>query len=205
MGFFPLSLLKGEFSTISLHLTAASEKYDMKHLHSFNNHLLIFFCVLSHWVQIQSSHNWNSTDILNRVCVSHMLHWKENKNFWRWGWVDGTMMGVGQNILLVTFVVVVQLLNRDWLFVTPWTAACPASLAITNSWTLLKLMSIESVMPFNHLVLVISFSSCLQSFLAPGSFPVSQLFPSGGHYGSYKAASFVNYKAWLLKNSTSLI
>ena len=44
----------------------------------------------------------------------------------------------------------VQLL---WLFVTPWTAACQASLSITNSQSLLKLMSIESVMPSNHLIL----------------------------------------------------
>ena len=49
--------------------------------------------------------------------------------------------------------VVVQLLSRVQLFVTPWTAACQASLSITNSWNLLKLMSIESVMPSNHLVL----------------------------------------------------
>ena len=40
-----------------------------------------------------------------------------------------------------------------WLFVTPWTAACQASLSITNSWSLLKLMSIESVMPSNYLSL----------------------------------------------------
>ena len=42
---------------------------------------------------------------------------------------------------------------RVWLFVTPWTAAHQASLSITNSWSLLKLMSIESVMPSNHLIL----------------------------------------------------
>ena len=47
----------------------------------------------------------------------------------------------------------VQLLSRVRLFVTPWTAACQASLSITNSQTLLKLMSIESVMPSNHLIL----------------------------------------------------
>ena len=46
----------------------------------------------------------------------------------------------------------VQSLSRVRLFVTPWTAACP-SLSITNSWSLLKLMSIESVMPSNHLIL----------------------------------------------------
>ena len=47
----------------------------------------------------------------------------------------------------------VQSLSHVWLFVTPWTAAHQASLSITNSWSLLKLMSIESVMPSNHLIL----------------------------------------------------
>ena len=46
-----------------------------------------------------------------------------------------------------------QLLSRVQLFVTPWTAAHQASLSITNSWNLLKLMSIESVIPSNHLIL----------------------------------------------------
>ena len=43
--------------------------------------------------------------------------------------------------------------SHVWLFVTPWTAACQASLFITNFWGLLKLMSIKSVMPSNHLIL----------------------------------------------------
>ena len=47
----------------------------------------------------------------------------------------------------------VQSLSHAWLFVTPWTAACQASLSITNSQSLLKLMSIELVMPSNHLIL----------------------------------------------------
>ena len=47
----------------------------------------------------------------------------------------------------------VQSLSHVRLFVTPWTAACQASLSITNSQSLLKLMSIESVMPSNHLIL----------------------------------------------------
>ena len=47
----------------------------------------------------------------------------------------------------------VQSLSRVWLLATPWTAARQASLSITNSWSLLKLMSIESVMPSNHLIL----------------------------------------------------
>ena len=47
----------------------------------------------------------------------------------------------------------VQLLSRVRLFATPWTAACQASLSITNSWCLLKFMSIEPVMSSNHLIL----------------------------------------------------
>ena len=43
--------------------------------------------------------------------------------------------------------------SRVWLFATPWTAACQASLSITNSWSLLKFMSIKSVMLSNHLIL----------------------------------------------------
>ena len=46
----------------------------------------------------------------------------------------------------------VQLLSHVQLFATPWTTARQASLSITNSWSLLKLMSIESVMPPNHLI-----------------------------------------------------
>ena len=47
----------------------------------------------------------------------------------------------------------VQLLSRVWLFVTPWIAACQASLSITNSWSSPKFMSIKSVMPSSHLIL----------------------------------------------------
>ena len=53
---------------------------------------------------------------------------------------------------------------------TPWTAACQASLSITNSWSLLKLMSITSVMPSNHLIL------CCQLVLPPSIFPSIRVF-----------------------------
>ena len=75
---------------------------------------------------------------------------------------------------------VVQLLSCVQLFVTPWTAAHQASLSITSSRSLLKPMSIESVMPSNHLILCRPFSSCPQSFPTSGSFPVSCLLASGG-------------------------
>ena len=69
----------------------------------------------------------------------------------------------------------VQSLSRVWLFATPWIAAHHASLSITNSWSSLKHMSIQSAMPSNHLIL------CHPLLLLPpipprGSFPVSQLF-----------------------------
>ena len=73
---------------------------------------------------------------------------------------------------------------------TPWTAAHQASLSFTVSWSLFKLTSIEMVMPSNHLILCHSFSSCLQSFPASGSFPMSQLFtPVGRTTGASSSAS----------------
>ena len=74
----------------------------------------------------------------------------------------------------------VQSLSHVRLFATPWTAARQASLSITNSWSLLKLMSIESVMPSTISSSVVPFSSCPQSFPASGSFQMSQFFASGG-------------------------
>ena len=76
----------------------------------------------------------------------------------------------------VHFFVVVQSLSRVRLFANPWTAACQASLSFTISWSLLRFMSIELVMPSNHLLLCHPFSSCLQSFSASGSFPMGWLF-----------------------------
>ena len=74
----------------------------------------------------------------------------------------------------------VQSLSRVQLFATPWIAAYQASLSITNSRSLLKLMPIESVMPSSHLISVIPFSSCPQSLPASGAFPMGQLFAWGG-------------------------
>ena len=65
---------------------------------------------------------------------------------------------------------VVQLLSCVQLFVTSWTAACQASLSFTIFWSLLKLMSIESVMPSNHLIL------CHPLLLLPSIFPSIRVF-----------------------------
>ena len=68
------------------------------------------------------------------------------------------------------FVVIVQWLSRVQLFATPWTAAHQASLSFTISWSLFKLMSIELVMPSNHLIL------CHPLLLSPSIFPSIRVF-----------------------------
>ena len=70
--------------------------------------------------------------------------------------------------------VVFQLLTPAWLFVTPWTAALQASLSFTISWSLLKLLSVESVMPSNH---------PLWSFPSPPALHLSQ------HWGIFSDES----------------
>ena len=76
------------------------------------------------------------------------------------------------NSFSLCFVVVVQSLSPVRLFATPWTAACQASLSFTTSWSLLKLMSTESVMPSNQLVL------CHPLLLLTSIFPSIRVFPN---------------------------
>ena len=75
--------------------------------------------------------------------------------------------GFSSNIAIL---VPAQSLSHVQLFVTPWTTARQASLSITNSWSLLKLMSIESVKPSNHLIL------CCPLLLLPSIFPIIKVF-----------------------------
>ena len=96
------------------------------------------------------------------------------------------------------YVIVVQWLSCVWLFVTPWTTArqlpCPSP---SPSRSLLKFMSIELVMPSNHLILCPQFASCHQSFPASGSFPMSQLFVSGGQsIGASASVLPMNIQDW---------
>ena len=101
----------------------------------------------------------------------------------------------------------VQPLSHIWLFATPWTAACQAFLYITNSWSLLKHMSMESCHPTISFS-VAPLSSCLQSFLASGSFPTSQFFASGDQsIGVSASASVLPMKIqdWFPLGSTGLI
>ena len=75
-----------------------------------------------------------------------------------------------EHIIINIFFTSVQSLNRVWLFATPWTAACQASLSTANSQSLPKLMSIESMMPSNHLIL------CRSLLLLPSIFPSIRVF-----------------------------
>ena len=76
----------------------------------------------------------------------------------------------------ITNLAAVQSLSHVQHFVTPWTAEGQASLSFTNSWSLIKLMPIESVMPSNHLILCRPFLLLPSIFPSSGSFPMSQLF-----------------------------
>ena len=91
-------------------------------------------------------------------------------------------------------VVVFQSLSYVWLFVIPWTAACQASLSFSISWSLLKLMFIESVMPSNHFIL------CLPLLLLPSIFPRIRVFSneSGVRIRSPENGSFNLRFAWVL-------
>ena len=102
----------------------------------------------------------------------------------------------------------VQLLSPVWLFATPWIAAYQASLSITNSWSLLKLMLVESVMPSIHLILSHPLLLCFQSFPASRSFPMSQFFASGGQSVRASATASVppmNIQNWFPSGLTGLI
>ena len=121
---------------------------------------------------------------------------KEIIEVWIWSWIwleDKSLWGVFTrllferlnvlpeefsedkpvNINFKSFFTSVQSFSHVWLFATPWTAACQASLSITNSWNLLKLTSIELVMPSNHLIL------CCPLLLLPSIFPSIRGFFQG--------------------------
>ena len=109
----------------------------------------------------------------------HTLYWYNNplhfhSRLRKWVYKKGTAcdrFNLNYSLLhQVTQFSSVESLSRVWLFATPWTTACQASLSITNSWSLLKLMSIELVMPSNHLIL------CCPLLLLPSIFPSIRVF-----------------------------
>ena len=103
--------------------------------------------------------------------------------------------------IIIIIIFGVKMLSHVWLFATPWTAACQVSLSFTISRSLLKLMYLSwwclpTISPS-----AVPFSSCPQSFPASGSFPMSQLFASGGQRTG-ASASVLPMNQWILISFT---
>ena len=127
------------------------------------------------------------------------------KNMQHWMLISGLKSWWKLNAIQFSLV---QSLSRVQLFVTPWTVACQASLSITNAWSLLKRMFIESVVPSNHLIHCHPLLLLPSIFPASGSFPKSQFFTSGGqNIGASASASVlpVNIQVWFPLGLTGLI
>ena len=100
----------------------------------------------------------------------------------------------------------VQSLSSVWLFVTPWTAAGEASLSITNSLSLFKLMSIESVMSSNHLILchpLLLLPFVFTSISSPHPPTMSQLFTSGGQ--NIRASASAPVLLWIFRECLAIL
>ena len=115
-------------------------------------------------------------------------------------------MKIEEKILFISYFIVVQSLSHIWLFVTPRTAACQTPLSSTISQGLLIFMSIETVMLSNHLILCHLLSSCPQRFSALESFPMSQIFASGGQrIGASASVLSMSTQSWFPLGLTGLI
>ena len=139
-------------------------------------------------------------------------------NFWQYMWAGSSLgmvlfssyrYSVSPLNLLISTVVVVHLLSHVWLFATPWTAASQDSLSFIISWSLLRFMSIESVMPSNHVI------PCHCLLLLPSVFPSIVVFSHELAHGircqsigasTSTAVLAVNIQGWFpLGLSTGLI
>ena len=105
-----------------------------------------------------------------------------------------------------TYISSVEALSWAWLFVTPWTAAHQAYLSITYSWSLFKLLSIESVMPSNHLVL------CCPLLILASTLPSSRVFSNESvlcirwsKYWKFSISPLMNILAWFPLSLTGWI
>ena len=141
---------------------------------------------------------WDPTDYtVHGILQARIPEWVQFSSVGSLSLLQGIFptQGLNQGLLHYRWILSVQFssvqsLSHVQLFVTPWTVAHQASLSFTITRRLLKLISIESVMPSSHLILCCCFSSHLQSFPASGSFPVSQFFASGGQrIGALASAS----------------
>ena len=124
-----------------------------------------------------SVHEISQTSILEWIAISCSKGFSPPKDWtcvscisWWILWHGATWEPVLSYHIIMSQLSSVQSVSHVWLFATPWTAACQASLSITNSWSLLKLTSIESVITSNHLVI------CRPLLLLPSVFPGIRVF-----------------------------
>ena len=136
------------------------------------------------WCQIFSEYSQQARYSFQ---CSVWLNWFNYHNNWTQWALLLSLFYKGRNWGLDQFSSVTQL-SRVWFFATPWTAAHQASLSNTNSWSLLKLMSIEPVMPSNHLIL------CWPLYLWPSIFPSIRVFSNESalhiRWPKYRSFSF---------------
>ena len=118
-------------------------------------------------------HLMRRADSLGKTLMLGKVKGRRRRGRQRMRWLDGNSDSMDMLLLLSCF-------SHVLLYATPWTVAPQVSLSFTTSHSSLKLVSIELVMPSTISSSAIPFSSCLQSFPASGSFPMSWLFASGG-------------------------
>ena len=123
-----------------------------------------------------------------QMLQNEKLSWEKSHHWW---YDSTTLENMHKNHFSSVQFSSVQSLSHVQLFAAPWIAAHQVSLSITNSWSLLKLMPIESVMPSNHLILCCPFLLLPPIPPASGSFPLSQLFAWGGQSIGVSASASV--------------
>ena len=134
--------------------------------------------------------------VFHPLCLCHFNHmWRKNSlGHWMRTFSNTPSTVSNLPLLLLLLLFSCSVLSNS---VIPWTEELQASLFFNIFWSLLKVMSTESVMPSNHLPIVVPFSSCLQSFPASESFLISQLFVSGGQPSFIHA--YPAFLSWCLR------
>ena len=138
----------------------------------FPSFLVISFSFYLIWLPFSAFKEW-----LNGVHDCHLWECQYNINHFAIAraWTLHINFGFSFSLKIIYMVFILllfSLLSHVWLFVTPWTAACLASLAFTVSQSLHKFISIELVLPSTHLIL------CRTAFLLPSVFPSIRVFSS---------------------------
>ena len=172
---------------------------------------IVFFTWVSLPCHFKNYMFFNIISLFSKIVLSplsyslHCYVWPHAKNMLCNNYIEIDTKNIGKNAcinihIFVSFICIyvisvqfssVRSLSCVLVFANPWTAACQASLSIIKSWSLTKLMFIESVMPSNHLTLCCPLLLLPSSFPGSESFQMSQLFGSGGQNIGVSASTSV--------------